>query len=202
MIRAGLTGGLASGKSFVADTFEQLGCHVVRADQLGHQVLARDGEAYLPVVELFGQQVLNNQGDIDRKLLAATVFDAPQRLQQLNAIVHPAVIRLEEEFLQRAETADPSGIGIVEAAILIETGSYRRFRKLIVVVCSFEQQVQRAMQRDNSSREQVMARLSKQMSVEEKLRYADYVIDTSGTKEQTAEQTAAVYGLLRSLDIE
>lgn len=200
MIRAGLTGGLACGKSFVSRVFEDLGCHVVRADQLGREVLLKHGEAYQPVVDLFGREVLDEDGNIDRKKLAAVVFSAPERLAKLNAIVHPAVIRREEEFLRQAELSDPSGIGIVEAAILIETGSHHRFDKLIVVVCTPEQQMERALRRDGSTPDEVRARLSRQMPVEEKRRYADYIIDTSGTKESTVEQTTEVYKALRSLE--
>jgi dephospho-CoA kinase len=200
MIRAGLTGGLACGKSFVSRVFEELGCHVVRADLLGREVLMTTGEAYQPVVDLFGPAILDGDGAIDRKKLAAVVFAEPERLAQLNAIVHPAVIRREEEFLRQAELSDPSGIGMVEAAILIETGSHRRFDKLIVVACTPEQQMERALRRDGSTPDEVRARLSRQMPVEEKRRYADYIIDTSGTKESTVEQTTAVYKALRSLE--
>jgi len=199
MIRAGLTGGLGCGKSFVARKLRELGCHVVHADELGHRVLARDGEAYGPVVKLFGSQILDESGNIDRKRLGGLVFASPELLAQLNAIVHPAVFRKEDEFLREAERVDPHGIGIVEAAILIETGSYRRFDKLIVVVCTVEQQIQRTVERDGCTPEQVRMRLSRQLSVEEKRRYADYVIDASGTKEHTVEQTTEVYNLLRSL---
>lgn len=200
MIRAGLTGGLACGKSFVSRVFEELGCHVVRADLLGREVLMTNGEAYQPVVDLFGPAILDGEGNIDRKKLATVVFAEPERLAQLNAIVHPAVIRREEEFLSQAELSDPFGIGMVEAAILIETGSHRRFDKLIVVVCTPEQQMERALRRDGSTPDEVRARLSRQMPVEEKRRYADYIIDTSGTKESTVEQTTAVYKALRSLE--
>jgi dephospho-CoA kinase len=199
MIRAGLTGGIACGKTFVAKIFESLGCHVIRADELGHQVMLPGGEAFDAVVAAFGTTVMDSAGLIDRKRLAGEVFHSPERLAQLNAIVHPAVIRKEEEFLREAEKADPSGVAIVEAAILIETGSYRRFDKLIVVVCQPEQQVERAIKRDGSTPEEARARLSRQMPMEEKRRYADYVIDTSGTKEHTAEQTKSVYEALRSL---
>jgi dephospho-CoA kinase len=199
MIRAGLTGGLACGKSFVAKILESLGCHVMRADDIGHQVMLPGGDAYDAVVAAFGPAVVDSAGRIDRKRLASEVFDSPERLAQLNAIVHPAVIRKEEEFLREAEKVDPSGLAIVEAAILIETGSYRRFDKLIVVVCQPEQQVDRAVKRDGGTPEEARVRLSRQMPVEEKRRYADYVIDTSGTKEHTVEQTTAVYESLRSL---
>jgi len=199
MIRAGLTGGLGCGKSYVGRLLEDFGCHVVRADELGHQVLSKSGAAYASVVDAFGPEVLDNEGNIDRKKLANLAFPSPERLKQLNDIVHPAVIRLEEELLAAAERLDPSGIAIVEAAILIETGSYRRFDKLIVVVCRPEQQLERAMSRDGSSVEQVQARLVRQMPVEEKRRYADYIIDNSGAEESTVEQTAAVYESLRRL---
>jgi dephospho-CoA kinase len=200
MLRAGLTGGMACGKSFVARILEGLGCHVIRADDLGHEVLTPGGEAYQPVIDLFGPGILDTNGRIDRKLLAAEVFDRPDRLAGLNAIVHPAVIRREEEFIREVERKDPAGIAVVEAAILIETGSYRRFDKLIVVVCTTEQQIQRAVDRDGCTTEQAQSRLDRQMPVEEKLEYADYVIDTSGSKERTVEQTRAVYEALRSVE--
>ena len=199
MIRAGLTGGMACGKSFVARALERFGCHVVRADELGHQALLPGGQAYAEVVKMFGAAIVDATGHIDRKLLAAEVFGSPERLAQLNAIVHPAVIRMEEQFLAEAERKDPAGVGIVEAAILIETGSYRRFDKLIVVACTPDQQVARAVHRDGCTAEEARARLSRQLPVEEKLRYADYVIDTSGAKERTLEQAKAVYESLRSL---
>lgn len=199
MIRAGLTGGMACGKSFVARTLEELGCHVVRADELGHRALLPDGGAYAEVVAEFGQHILDAEGHIQRKRLGAVVFASPERLARLNAIVHPIVIDMEERFLAEAERKDPLGVGIVEAAILIETGSYRRFDKLIVVACSPEQQVERAVHRDGCTPEEARARLSRQLPVEEKVRLADYVIDTSGEKLRTVEQTRAVYQSLRSL---
>ena len=199
MIRAGLTGGMACGKSFVARTLESFGCHVIRADEVGHEVLQPGGEAFAPVLAEFGPGILDASGSIDRKLLAAQVFGSPERLAVLNGIVHPAVIRREEAFLAEAERNDPAGVGIVEAAILVETGSFRRFDKLIVVACTPEQQVERAVHRDGCTAEEARARLSRQLPVEEKLRYADYVIDTSGAKQQTLAQTRAVYESLRSL---
>lgn len=197
MIRAGLTGGFACGKSYVGRLLENLGCHVVRADELGHQVLAPGGEAYAPVLEHFGRKMLDSTGQIDRRKLAAEVFANPERLAVLNGIVHPAVFRLEDEFLERVRQGDPAGIAVVEAAILIETGSYRRFDCLILVVCTEEQQIARAMHRADCTREEVAARLRRQMPLSEKRKYADYVIDASGSKEITAEQTHRVYEALK-----
>jgi dephospho-CoA kinase len=199
MIRAGLTGGLACGKTFVGRVLQDAGCYVIRADELGHQVLAPDGEAYPAVVEAFGPAILDAGGHIDRKQLAAYVFDHPERLAILNSIVHPAVIRREEEFIEKVAAADPDAVVIVEAAILIETGSYRRFDCLILVVCPEEQQIERAMHRDGCTRQEAEARLRRQMPIEEKRKFADFVIDTSGPKESTAEQARRVYEALRSM---
>jgi dephospho-CoA kinase len=196
----GLTGGLACGKSFVGEALAELGCHVLQADQLGHEVLLPGGEAYAPVVREFGAGVLGEAGEIDRRALAAQVFGRPERLALLNSFVHPPVMRREEEWLARVAAADPHGIAVVEAAILIETGSHQRFDKLIVVTCDVERQVQRSMKRDGAAREEVLARLSRQMPLAEKLKFADFIIDTSATKEETVRQARAVYESLRRLE--
>jgi dephospho-CoA kinase len=199
MLRVGLTGGLASGKTFVGEALAQLGCHVIRADDLGHQVLLPGGEAYDAVVNEFGGEILDDEGMIDRRRLAALVFDDPERLQKLNSLVHPPVIRREKEIEDDIARRDPDAITVVEAAILVETGSNKRFDKLIVAVCTPEQQLERAMRRSSYTKEEVMARLSRQLSLEEKVKVADYVIDTSGPKERTLEQVRQVYQSLRSL---
>jgi dephospho-CoA kinase len=201
MLRVGLTGGLASGKSFVGRTLKDLGCHLIQADELGHAVLAPGGEAHEAVVAEFGAGILDKSGAIDRRKLAALVFDNSERLSVLNSLVHPAVIRREEQELAEAARIDPHGIGVVEAAILIETGSFRRFDRLILVVCTYEQQILRAMSRDGRTREEVEARLRRQMPLEEKRKYADFVVDTSGTKENTVQQVREVYAALRSVEI-
>lgn len=199
MLRVGLTGGLASGKTFVGQMLAQLGCHVIRADDLGHEVLLPGGEAYDAVVNEFGSAILDDEGMIDRRCLAALVFDNPERLEKLNSLVHPPVIRREQELEDDIARRDPHAIAVVEAAILVETGSYRRFDKLIVAVCSPEQQLERAMHRSSYTKDEVMARLSRQLPLAEKIKLADYVIDTSGSKDQTAAQVRRVYELLESL---
>ncbi len=199
MLRVGLTGGLASGKTFVGEALAQLGCHIIRADDLGHQVLLPGGEAYDAVVNEFGGEILDDEGMIDRRRLAAIVFDSHERLQKLNSLVHPPVIRREQEIEADIARRDPSAITVVEAAILVETGSNKRFGKLIVAVCTPEQQLERAMRRSSYTKDEVMARLSRQLSLEEKVKVADYVIDTSGPKERTLEQVRQVYESLRRL---
>ncbi|MGC9972878.1 MAG: dephospho-CoA kinase [Bryobacteraceae bacterium] len=199
MLSVGLTGGLASGKSLVGQALAALGCHLIEADQLGHQVLLPGGEAYQGAVREFGPGILETDGTINRHKLAAEVFGKPDRLAALNSLVHPPVIRLEEELASGFAARDPGGIVVVAAAILIETGRHRCFQKVILAVCRPEQQIERAMHRDGLSREEALARLARQMPLEEKRKYADYIIDTSGTKEETLKQVRETYHLLRSI---
>ncbi|HSU58626.1 MAG TPA: dephospho-CoA kinase [Bryobacteraceae bacterium] len=199
MIKVGLTGGYASGKSFAAAEFERLGCHVIYADRLGHAVLEPDGDAFPPTVEAFGPEILDADGRIDRKKLAAIVFAAPELLERLNSFVHPAVFRLEEQLLAQFVAEDPRGIAMLEAAILIETGRYATLNRLILTACSTETQIARGMKRDGMTREQVLARINRQMPLAEKKRYADYLINTDGPKETTARQVASVYQDLKQL---
>lgn len=199
MLRVGLTGGLASGKSFVGDALVALGCHLIQADELGHDVLLPTGEAYGAAVREFGTEILGERGIIDRKKLASIVFGDAAKLRKLNESVHPAVLRREEQWMEDVRSRDPNGIAVVEAAILVETGSYRRFDRLIVVYCKPEQQLKRAMKRQGLSREEAVARIERQLPIEDKLRVADFAIDTSGTKESTLEQTREVFRALRSL---
>jgi dephospho-CoA kinase len=199
MLKVGLTGGYATGKTSVACEFERLGCHLILADQLGHATLRPTGAAYAPTIELFGRDILLPDSSIDRGKLGAIVFNSPELLAKLNAIVHPAVFQLEEKMLEDFAAQDPQGIAILEAAILIETGRYAHCDKLIVTVCDQETQIARGIKRDNLSREAVLARLSKQLSLEEKKRYADFIIDTSGNKEATVAQVQQIYIRLKQL---
>ena len=199
MLLVGLTGGLASGKSFIAQHLAELGCHIIRADDLGHAALAPGAEAWGPVVAAFGNGILKENGEIDRSKLGELVFDKPERLAALNAIMHPLIFRRQERLIAEAQAADPGGIAVVEAALIFETGSHPRYRKIIVASCTEEQQIERAMRRDHLTREQVMARLARQIPLAEKANRGDYVIDTSGTKEETLRQTRQVNESLRSI---
>jgi dephospho-CoA kinase len=204
MLKVGLTGGLACGKSFVGEALAGYGCLLIQADELGHEVLAPGGEAYEAVVKEFGRDILMENGSgaggsINRRELAARVFGSPERLARLNALVHPFVFRREEDLIARFAQREPNGMAVVEAAILIETGSYKRFDRLILVTCAEEQQVERAMHRTGAVEPDVRARLSRQMPLDAKRKFADFVIDTSGSKEDTLRQTRAVYESLRRI---
>jgi dephospho-CoA kinase len=199
MIKVGLTGGYATGKSFVAAEFERLGCHVIYADRLGHAVIEPGADAYQPTVDAFGRDILAADASIDRKKLASIVYSSPELLKRLNSFIHPAVFRLEAEMLERFAAEDPRGIAMIEAAILIETGRYAVFDRVVLTACSLETQIERGMRRDGLRREEVLARLSQQMPLEEKKAYAHYVINTDGPKEATVRQILPVYEELKQL---
>jgi dephospho-CoA kinase len=199
MLRVGLTGGLASGKTFVGHSLRDLGCYLIEADEFGHQVLLPGAEAYAAVIHEFGDDILDDDRFIDRHKLGERVFGKPELLAKLSSLVHPPVAQRQQRAIAEIAKANPAAIVVVEAAILVETGSYKKFDKLIVVVCTPEQQMERALKRGAYTREEVLARLSRQLPLEEKLRVADYVIDTSGTKENTLGQVRARYASLRSL---
>lgn len=199
MLRVGLTGGLGSGKSFVGRALADLGCYLIEADKLGHEVMMPGAEAYDAIVREFGGGILDEAGRIVRAKLSAIVWDDPERLAKLSSLVHPPVQAREEKWMAEVARADPHAIAVVEAAILVETGRYKSFDRLIVVSCTAEQQIERALERGSYNKAEILARLSRQLPMEEKLRVADYVIDTSGPKEATLEQVRQVYGSLRSL---
>lgn len=199
MLRVALTGGLASGKSFIGQILQQQGCLLVQADSLGHDTLLPSGPAYLPTIERFGSGILDEKGLIVRGKLAAIVFQDPEKLALLNSFVHPAVRQKTEELIAEFALREPKGIAVVEAAIHIETGGYRNFDRLILAWCTAAQQIERAIHRDRMTLAEAQSRLARQMPLEEKKRYADFLIDTSGTKENTIRQTLEVYQQLRSL---
>ena len=199
MLKVGLTGGYSTGKSFVADALTRLGCFVIYADRLGHATLEKGGEAYEAAVQAFGREILRPDASIDRKLLGAKVFASPELLDRLNSLVHPAVFRREQEMLDAWQAEHQHGIAVVEAAILIESGRESSFDRLIVTTCGEETQILRGMYRDVLTREQVEARLTRQMPSAEKEKYADYIIDTNGTEENTLRQVDDMFQELKRL---
>jgi len=197
MLKVGLTGGLASGKTFVAGILEALGCRVAYADRMGHETLQPGGDAYDDVVRAFGPDIVAEGGSIDRKKLGAIVFAEKHRLDELNALIHPHVFRRQEAFFAEAGRADPHAVAVIEAAIMIETGSYKRYDKLVLAACPPEVQIERYMNREGATAAQARARLERQMPLSEKRKYADYVIDTSGTKDATERQVRGTYAQLK-----
>lgn len=197
MLRVGLTGSIAVGKSFVTSVFAELGCRVLDADQTAREVVMPGAAGLKAVVEEFGDGILAPDGTLDRAHMASLVFADEEKRLRLNHILHPFIIARQDEILREWEREDPNGIAIVDAALMIESGGYKRFDKLIVVHCRHEVQLERLMLRDKLVLAEAQRRIASQMPQEEKQRYADYLIDTSDGFEPTRERTAEVYKELR-----
>lgn len=207
MLKVGLTGGIASGKSVVGEMFVALGAHVVQADHIAHSLMEPGEPVYNEVVRHFGREILNPDGSVNRGKLAEVAFGSPgadqksSRVADLNRIVHPVVIRSQEEWMDAVGLQDPNGVAMVEAALLIEAGAADRFDKMIVVTCHTEQRVERFARRQKidleKARAEVARRMAAQLPDEEKIKAADYVIDNSGAVEHTREQVGQIWGKLR-----
>jgi dephospho-CoA kinase len=213
MLRVGLTGGIASGKSVVGEMFVALGAHLVQADRIAHALMQPGEPVYNEVVRHFGREILNRDGTVNRARLAEVAFgppDAPEgqrasRIRELNRIVHPVVIRSQDEWMHAVSVQDPNGVAIVEAALLLEAGVADRFDRLIVVTCNPEQRAARfaARQKINleSARQEVARRMAAQMPDEEKVKAADYIIDNSGSIDDTRSQVREVWGQLQAAPV-
>ncbi|MBI2957146.1 MAG: dephospho-CoA kinase [Acidobacteria bacterium] len=198
MLKVGLTGGIASGKTTVAEMFARLGCRVLFADRIAHQLMQLGQPAYEEIVRTFGREVLAADGRINRARLGALVFADAQQRAELNRIVHPRVIEeIEKEFARTAGAA-PHANAMFEAALLVEARYHRRLDKLIVTWCTPEQQRERLLAKGLTPAE-ADQRLAAQLPSEEKRRLADYVIDCSGPLAATEKQVAEVFAALQRL---
>ena len=200
MLRVGLTGSIAVGKTFVLGVLAELGCRVLDADQTAREVVAIGSPGLAAVVDEFGKEMLLDDGTLDRAKLGAVVFADENKRRHLNSILHPFIITAQDEQMKSWEEEDPGGIAIVDAALMIESGGYRRFDKLIVVHCPPDIQLERLMARDGLSIEEARKRIAAQMSQDEKKRHADYLIDTSEGFESARRQTEVLYRNLQSLN--
>ena len=193
MLKVGLTGSIAVGKSFVLSVLSELGCMTFDADKIAHSVMEPGRRAYNDIVSEFGASVLGTDGTIDRAKLGAIVFPDDARRMRLNEIVHPRVFEEQNRLLVCAEEENPHGIAVIDAALMIESGGYKRFDKLIVVFCGREKQLERLMKRNKLTREEAEMRIAAQMPSDEKRRYADYQVNTSGTFEETRMIVSRLY---------
>jgi dephospho-CoA kinase len=204
MLKVGLTGGIASGKSAVGEMFVALGAHLVQADRIAHSLMQPGEAVYNEVVRHFGGEILNPDGSVNRAQLAELAFGpiAPgekpvSRVEELNRIVHPAVICSQEEWMSETGRQDPHAVAIVEAALILEAGAGDRFDRLIVVRCDPEQRAARFAARQKidleKARKEVARRMAAQLPDEQKIRAADYVIENSGPLEQTRAQVRPIW---------
>jgi len=193
MLKVGLTGSIAVGKSFVLGVLAELGCRVLNADLTAREVVAPESPGLRAAVDAFGKEILLPDGGLDRAKLGSLIFADEEKRLRLNSILHPFIIAKQDEQMRKWESEDPTGIAVIDAALMIESGGYRRFDKLIVVHCLPEVQLQRLMSRDGLDREQAEQRITAQMPQEEKKKFADFLIDTSDGFESAREQTEAVF---------
>lgn len=199
MLKVGLTGSIAVGKSFVCEVFRECGAFVLDADQTARDVVKAGSQGLKMIAEKFGEEVLTESGELDRVKMSAIVFNNEEKRLLLNSIVHPLVFAAQDEWLAECERLEPHGIAIVDAALMIESGGYKRFTKLIVVWCDFEIQLERLIKRNNLSEAEALKRINAQMPQEEKKKFADFLIDTSQGFEDTRRQTVEIYEQLKVL---
>ncbi len=197
MLKVGLTGSIAVGKSYVCEVFRELGAFVLDADKTAREVVESNTEGLRRIVENFGAEVLQPNGELDRAKLGSIVFANKSKRQLLNSIVHPLVIEKQNEWLCEREYENPQGIAIVDAALMIESGGYKRFDKIIVVWCESNIQLERLMLRNDLTAEEALERVNSQMPQEEKKRYADFLIDTSEGFEAAKQQTVKIFEQLK-----
>ena len=202
MLRVGLTGGVACGKSTVAEMLRQRGAHIIYADEIAHQLMHPGEPVYKEVVKRFGPGILQADGQIDRAKLAEAAFGAG-RIKELNRIVHPPVIARQEQWMAEVGQKDPHTIAVVEAALILEAGVGRRFDKLVVVACKPEQKAARYAARHSISLEAAQAEVARRSAAQlpdaEKAAAAHYLIDNSGSREETERQVEKVFAELQKL---
>jgi dephospho-CoA kinase len=198
MLKIGLTGGIASGKSLVSQMFTDLGAHTIDADQIAHELMSPGGPAYDEVVRTFGGEILNADKTVNRAKLAEVAFDKRRpRIYELNRIMHPGVIQKYESWMDEIGKREPNAIVILEAALVLEAGLRKRFDRIVVVTCKQQQRSERWAQRFNldpeTAKTEVTRRMMAQAPDEAKIQAADYVIDNSGSVEETRQQVEKVY---------
>lgn len=194
----GLTGGVASGKSTAARMFGKLGAKIIDADRVGHEFLLPSSPAFSEIVRRFGREILTPEGEISRERLGAIVFADQEKLRALDSIIHPRIIAKVEEMASTISSENPRAVILVDAALIFEAGIGGRFQKVIVTWCRPEQQIERLMHK-GLTRQQAQERLAAQIPAEEKRRRADFVIDSSGSLENTRIQVETIYAALRQL---
>lgn len=201
MLKVGLTGSIAVGKSTVCRYLAELGCHTLDADKTARDVVAKGTEGLAQLAEAFGPQIISADGSLDRAALAKIVFADAEKRSLVNSIVHPLVFRGQDAWLRTVEAKDPNAIAVIDAALMIESGGYKRFNKLIVVWCNADIQLARLIERDGISEADAKKRIDAQMPQEEKKRYADLLIDTSDGFESTRKQTIDVFEQLKKVHL-
>jgi dephospho-CoA kinase len=189
----GLTGGIASGKSTVGRQLGELGCRLIDADVLAREVVAPGEPAWRAIVDEFGRDIVLPGGQLDRRRLGAVVFADPARRKVLEAITHPAIMARRQAILDAWVAEGFGGVVVLDIPLLIEIGAAAHFDRVVLVYAEREVQIERLMRRDGFDRAEAERRLASQMPLAEKVRFAHYVVDSSGIREETAAQVRAIH---------
>ena len=200
MRNIGMTGGIGSGKNQVADIFNQLGFYTIDSDISSRKVMEKGHPAYEKIVSFFGSDILDENGSILRKKLGDIVFSDKAKLKTLENIVHPAIYEYERKERSKIYGKDDKAVVITHAALIIESGSIDKYDALIVISCPDELQVERVMQRDNFSEEKARNIVAHQMPNEERLKYADFIIDNSSTLDDLYNEVKRVHNLITQIN--
>jgi dephospho-CoA kinase len=188
--------------------FVAMGAHLIQADELAHQLMQPGQVVYAEVARHFGKEILNPDGTVNRRKLAEAAFgdpavNRPARIEELNQLVHPAVIKKQNNWMEEVGRNDRKAIAMVEAALILEAGLLRDFDRLIVVTCRAEQRIQRWAQRvkvdEETARREVTRRMAAQLPDDEKIKAADFIIDNSGSLDQTQTQVQRIFAQLKEL---
>ncbi len=192
-ILVGLTGGMGSGKSLAASFFKELGAKIIDADIISRKVVESGQPAWKEIVEEFGTGFLNPDQSLNREKIAAEVFQNDTKRVILENIIHPHIFSEEKKRYKEYSDFDPKAIVIINAALLIESSNYKNVDVVVIVQSSPETQIERVMQRDGISREEVKNRLKSQMSLEEKSKFADYILNNECSREELKSQVGDLY---------
>jgi len=199
MLIVGLTGGVASGKTAVSKVLKEQGAYIIDADQIARELVKPRKPAWKEIIRAFGQEILQEDGSIHRKKLAGKVFaDAKQR-KRLNRMLHPRIRKEMDRRVKEIGQRDPEAIVVIDAPLLVELGNHRQMDKLIVVTSTRTQQIERLKDRDGANREEALKIVSSQMPLEEKLKFADFVIRNEGSLEETKRKAREVFRELRKV---
>jgi dephospho-CoA kinase len=202
MLIVGLTGGVASGKTAVSKILSEEGAYIIDADQIARELVQPHTPLWSELIRVFGKKILDQDGSMHRKKLAAIVFSDPQQRNLLNQMMHP---RIKEEIDRRVEgigQKDPEAIVVIDAALLVELGYHREMDKLIVVASTVRQQIERLKEREGASEEEARKILSSQMILDEKLKVADFVIPNEGSLEETRRMAKEVFQELKRMALQ
>ena len=196
MRKVGLTGGIASGKSTVSGMFRELGVPVIDADMIAREVVAPGSRALEAIVDAFGEEILTEEKSLNRARLGEIVFSDPTKKKVLEGILHPEIIAEQDRRLKDLEREGRTPVAIVDAAVMIESGSWKRFDSLVVVDCEESQQISRLRLRNGMNEDEAVRRVDAQMPLSEKVKYADHVIDNRGSIDDTRKQVEELMKLL------